>query len=96
MLSDAEALMGLLNSEYDSVTPYFRSGKRYYNTKLRELVQYKSTLVLDRRLDGNGWFYMKTCGDKKDLFLLENRDVWDENAKRAEVFEVYQIGKFVN
>lgn len=88
--------MALLNSEYDSVTPHFRSGKRYYNTKLREPVRYKSTLVLDRRLDGNGWFHMKTCGDKKDLFLLENRDVWDENTKRAEVFEVYQIGRFVN
>lgn len=96
MFADTEPCMALLNSEYDSVTPYFRSGKRYYNTKLREPVQYKSTLVLDRKLDGNGWFHMETCGDKKDLFLLENRDVWDEKTKRAEVFEVYQIGRFVD
>lgn len=87
--------MALLNSEYNSVTPHFQSGKRYYNTRLRTPVQYKSTLVLDKKLDGNGWFYMETCGDKKDLFLLENRDVWDENAKRAEVLEVYQVGRFV-
>lgn len=96
MFPDVEPLMALLNSEYDSVTPYFCSGKRYYNMRLREPVQYRSTLVIDRRLNGNGWFHMKTCGDKKDLFFLENRDVWDENAKRAEVSEVYQIGRFVN
>lgn len=87
--------MALLNSEYDSIMPYFQSGRRYYNTRLRTPVQYRSTFVLDKKLQGNGWFYMKTCGDKKDLLLLENRDVWDENAKRSEVADVYQIGRFV-
>lgn len=87
--------MSFLKSKYDEVVPYFRSAKRYYNATLRAPVQYKSTVVLDKGLDGNAWFHMKNSGDARDFVLLENRDMWDENLQCAKKGKVYQVGKII-